>query len=153
MTTTIKIKPSHPSQGEFVLIERKDFDPAVHEPLEGEDLPASINSLKVSIDSKQIEALRAEFETKVEAARAELDAREAQLRSDEQAVKEQAAANDAEARRLAALAATPPVAPSVTEQGTDPATMTKEQLHASLDAKGIKYTAAQNKAELAALLG
>lgn len=36
--TTIKIKPSHPSQGEFVLIEKKDFDPTKHELLEGETL-------------------------------------------------------------------------------------------------------------------
>lgn len=31
---TIKIKPSHPSQGDFVLINEDDFDPAVHQPLE-----------------------------------------------------------------------------------------------------------------------
>lgn len=35
----IKIKPSHPSQGEFVLIEEDDFDPAKHEKL-GESKPA-----------------------------------------------------------------------------------------------------------------
>lgn len=29
---TIKIKPSHPSQGDFVEINEEDFDPKVHRP-------------------------------------------------------------------------------------------------------------------------
>lgn len=28
---TVRIKPSHPSQGEFVVINEEDFDPAKHE--------------------------------------------------------------------------------------------------------------------------
>lgn len=28
---TIKIKPSHPSQGDFVIIEEADFDPTKHQ--------------------------------------------------------------------------------------------------------------------------
>lgn len=31
---TIKIKPSHPSQGEYVLIEEENFDPAIHQKLD-----------------------------------------------------------------------------------------------------------------------
>lgn len=36
--TTIKIKPTHPSQGEFVVIERASFDPSKHELIDGEQL-------------------------------------------------------------------------------------------------------------------
>lgn len=40
---TIKIKPSHPSQGEFIIIEAKDFDPAIHQKLDDvkEAVPAA----------------------------------------------------------------------------------------------------------------
>lgn len=32
--STVKIKPSHKSQGEYVLIEESDFDPKIHELLD-----------------------------------------------------------------------------------------------------------------------
>lgn len=35
---TVKIKPSHPSQGDHVVINEADFDPAKHELIE--DVPA-----------------------------------------------------------------------------------------------------------------
>lgn len=34
MTDVIKIKPSHPSQGEYVLIDAADFDESKHELLD-----------------------------------------------------------------------------------------------------------------------
>jgi hypothetical protein len=37
---TIKIRPSSPDQGEYVLIEEEDFDPDIHERL-GEDLTSA----------------------------------------------------------------------------------------------------------------
>lgn len=37
MSNTIKIKSSHPeTQGEFVIIDEKDFDEKVHEKFDGE---------------------------------------------------------------------------------------------------------------------
>lgn len=35
---TVKVKPSHPSQGDHVLVNEEDFDPAVHELLPGQEL-------------------------------------------------------------------------------------------------------------------
>lgn len=37
---TVKIKPSHPSQGDFVVVNKEDFDPEKHELLTSE-APAS----------------------------------------------------------------------------------------------------------------
>lgn len=34
--TTVKIKPSHKSQGDFVVIDKADFDAAKHELLDAE---------------------------------------------------------------------------------------------------------------------
>lgn len=39
MSKTVKIKPSHKSQGEFVIISLEQFNPSVHELIEGEALP------------------------------------------------------------------------------------------------------------------
>lgn len=36
---TIKIKPSHESQGDHVIINKSDFDPDVHELLDGQKAP------------------------------------------------------------------------------------------------------------------
>ena len=57
--TTIKIKPSHASQGDFVIIEESDFDPAIHslldseEPKEPEKL--SIGAIRTALKEKGIE--------------------------------------------------------------------------------------------------
>ena len=40
MSKTVKIKPSHKSQGEFVIISVGQFNPSEHELIEGESLPA-----------------------------------------------------------------------------------------------------------------
>lgn len=48
---TIRIKPSHPSQGDFVLINEPDFDPAVHERLDA-----------VEEAAPDLDAMRAEAE-------------------------------------------------------------------------------------------
>lgn len=42
---TIKIKPSHESQGQFVVINASDYDPEVHELLEGEATSEDVNAL------------------------------------------------------------------------------------------------------------
>ena len=39
MSKTVKIKPSHKSQGEFVIISVEQFNPSEHELIEGESLP------------------------------------------------------------------------------------------------------------------
>ncbi|HAV3776732.1 hypothetical protein RFH95_11330 [Acinetobacter nosocomialis] len=39
MSKTVKIKPSHESQGDFVIISVDQFNPAEHELIEGESLP------------------------------------------------------------------------------------------------------------------
>lgn len=39
MSKTVKIKPSHESQGEFVIISIDQFNPLEHELIEGESLP------------------------------------------------------------------------------------------------------------------
>lgn len=39
MSKTVKIKPSHESQGEFVIISLDQFNPLEHELIEGESLP------------------------------------------------------------------------------------------------------------------
>jgi len=41
--TTIKVKSTHPSQGDFVIIEKVDYDPAKHElydPKDAEPVPS-----------------------------------------------------------------------------------------------------------------
>lgn len=106
--TTLKIKPSHPSQGEFVLIEKKDFDPTKHELLEGETLGGDTSTGAPTL-------------TELLAGREQLLARKDQLddlelllsqRSNDQAQRDQALAaredavalrenaNEAEAQRL-----------------------------------------------------
>lgn len=39
MSKTVKIKPSHESQGDFVIISVDQFNPSEHELIEGESLP------------------------------------------------------------------------------------------------------------------
>lgn len=170
--TTVKVKSAHPeSQGPYVVIDASQFDPAVHELLEGEVLPqSSIHGELVSITAgSSVLELAAEAE-RVEHVRNELVAmrdalvrRERELDDQSQALAEQARANENEAARLADLRvqldAENQRLVGLSAQlaagqggGIDPATMNKDQLQAALDAKGVKYPAAANKAELLALL-
>jgi hypothetical protein len=41
---TIKIKPSHPSQGDFVVIEESEFDPEKHQKYDGRGRPKKEDS-------------------------------------------------------------------------------------------------------------
>lgn len=55
---TVKIKPSHPSQGEFVEINEKDFDAKKHELFEeGEAVapaaPAATKKVKATADARK----------------------------------------------------------------------------------------------------
>lgn len=107
--TTIKIKSSHPSQGEFVLIEKKDFDPSQHELLEGE----SLNTDSSAGDAPTLAELMAGRDQLL-ARKGQLDELELMLsqRASDQAeldqvlaqrevaVLEREQANDREARRL-----------------------------------------------------
>lgn len=45
MSQTVKIKPSHPSQGDYVVINVDDFDHKVHQLLDGEVFPSSSTEL------------------------------------------------------------------------------------------------------------
>jgi len=45
MSKTVKIKPSHESQGEFVIISVDQFRPLEHELIEGESLPIDDNEV------------------------------------------------------------------------------------------------------------
>lgn len=122
----IKIKPTHPSQGEFVIIEKKDFDPSKHELCDGEslgdtqgdtgegvptlaELIASRNQLLArgdQLDDLELHLTQrgeslAEAKQLLEQRGSELDAREQALASRETAVVEREQANAAEAQRLA----------------------------------------------------
>lgn len=130
MTTTVKIKPSHPSQGEFVLIEKKDFDPSKHELLEGESLgddgaargdgvptlkellagQAQLAARKDQLDDLELQLSQrgdalSEREAELRQRASEFDAREQKLVDREAAAAERELANAAEAQRLADVAA------------------------------------------------
>lgn len=92
--TTIKIKPSHPSQGEFVLIEKSDFNPDVHE-LYGDDQEQGARSMRAPTMAE----LLATRDQLAERGR-ELNEREQSLIAEMDRVTEQAWANEAEAQRL-----------------------------------------------------
>lgn len=105
--TTIKIKPCHPSQGEFVLIEKKDFDPSTHELLEGESLGTEGHGDRVPTVAELLAAradLLATHDQLLERERA-LDERAQRLAEAEKRVAEQARANEVEAQRLSDEAA------------------------------------------------
>lgn len=146
---TIKIKSTHPdSQGPIVVIDRADFDPAVHELADGESLGAAPAGREPTL----VELL---------AMRDTLVRRERELDDQSEHLAEKVRANDAEFQRLIDVAAKlssdreafeakkgAPASPDA----PDLSALTKEQLQAALDEKGIKYSAAANKAELQALL-
>jgi len=134
--TTIKIKSTDfATQGPFVIINKSDFDPSKHEPY-GEDDEAALAG---AIKSGELAPSMAELQ----AAHLRLLELERNLTAERERLAEQAAANDAEAQRLAALSAT--AAPDVNS-------MTKDELQAALTTKGIPFPAAANKADLVALL-
>ncbi|SDF81387.1 MULTISPECIES: hypothetical protein [unclassified Duganella] len=127
--TTIKIKASHPTQGEFVVIEKKDFDPEKHELLDGErlgstsgdtgdgvptlaELIASRNQLLARNDEldnlelllNQRGTALDDREQQVHQRAGELEEREQALAARESAVTERELANANEAQRLADVA-------------------------------------------------
>lgn len=109
--TTIKIKPTHASQGAFVVIEKKDFDSSKHELLEGESLDddapgagvdtPTLAELLASRDQllarkDQLEDLELQLNQRTIA----LDEREHALAAGEQRLAELMQVNEAEAQRL-----------------------------------------------------
>ncbi|MBV6321907.1 hypothetical protein [Duganella violaceipulchra] len=137
MSTTIKIKSTHPaSQGPFVIIERANFNPELHEKYDDGsddgDLPEHVPTMAELL-----------------AARDQLQARARELDAEAQRVADQTVANEAEAQRLADLAAAAAAASTVP---AEIAAMSKDQLQAALTEKGVAFPAAANKADLIALL-
>ncbi|WP_228268666.1 hypothetical protein [Acinetobacter soli] len=57
MSETLKVKPSHASQGKFVIISVDQYDPSVHELIEGESLPDSLVQLDALITVDQFNAV------------------------------------------------------------------------------------------------
>lgn len=152
--TTIKIKPSHPSQGEFVRINASDFDAEKHEPFDQESydalrgaiqsgglMPSASEVLAARDELQAQKGLLLELEQGLRQRESELDDREQQLLEREQA-------NAVEVQRLADLAAAQAAGASATEYSA----MTREQLQASLKEQGKDYPSTANKADLIALL-
>lgn len=55
---TIKVKPWGKDQGDFVIINKSDFDPEVHELLDGEPegaKKATVAELRVALEAKGVE--------------------------------------------------------------------------------------------------
>lgn len=114
--TTVKIKPSHPSQGEFVVIDKKDFDPAKHELLDGESLGSDAGAAgehaptpaELLAGRDQLQARKDQLddlELMLNQRASEQAEREQALAVRETAVVEREQANEAEAKRLLAEAA------------------------------------------------
>lgn len=148
--TTIKIKPSHPSQGDFVLIEKKDFDPSKHELIDGESLGDEVQgdgtpTLAELVTARNQLMARADElddrELQLSQRAIALDDRELQLLEREQA-------NAAEAQRLADEKAA--LGAATAPNGI--AGMSKGELQAALKEKGIPYPSSADKADLVALL-
>lgn len=116
--TTIKIKPSHPSQGEYVVINKADFDTSKHELHESEDLGDSgagdgiptmaellaardqLLEQKNALDDRELQLnQRSDVLTSRELG---VEEREGAVSVREQAAMEREQANEAEAQRLVA---------------------------------------------------
>lgn len=150
--STIKIKPSHPSQGDFVLIERKDFDPSKHELIDGESLGDEVQGdgaptlVELMTARNQLLARADELDDR----ELQLTQRDMALNDREQLLLEREHANANEAQRLADLAAAHAAGAAAAQ--VDPAQMTKDQLKAALTTKGIPFPSTADKADLVALL-
>ncbi|MDO8033588.1 hypothetical protein O3297_09180 [Janthinobacterium sp. SUN128] len=123
--TTIKIKPSHPSQGHFVLIDKSDFNPDVHEVYgDDQELGAHIERAPTMAE------LLAARDQLAERGR-ELNEREQSLIAEMDRVAEQARANEVEAQRLRGeaviLQAAKDAAVSAAQVPVAPATVTAEK--------------------------
>lgn len=161
---TIKIKSSDErTQGPFVVINRADFDPVVHELADGETLGDDTGALISVSSGPSVQEMVAEA--------ARLEQLRADLAAEAEQVRVQSADNLAEAGRLVDLRAeleneTKNMRDETAQLAIDRAafdagkfaaapdlsSLTKEQLQAALDEKGIKYPAAANKTDLQALL-
>jgi hypothetical protein len=152
--TTIKIKSSHPSQGDFVIINAADFDAEKHDPFDQEShdaLRGAVQSGGLLPSAREVLAARDQLLTRSD----ELDDRELQLNQRalsldgrEQQLLEREQANAAEAQRLADMAAAQAAGAGATDYGS----MTKEQLQGALKDQGKDYLSTATKADLIALL-
>lgn len=135
---TINVKPWSEDQGAFVVINEADFDPKVHKLYDPEGDAAREREAEAQRQAEIAKAAEeAERLKKLEAQRAaDLAAQQAAEAAEAQRLRK-----EAEAKVTAGQGGTP-----------DVASMTNDQLRAELDARGIKYPAAANKAELQALL-
>lgn len=59
MSITVKVKPAHASQGDFVVIDIAQFDPLIHELADGESLPDELNDSPIGnmVPIEQFDAL------------------------------------------------------------------------------------------------
>lgn len=138
---TIKIQSSDPaSQGPFVIINVADFDPAIHQPYDEESEDVLQGAVKAGVLVPSASELLAAQDRMQEQLR--------QLAEREAAVAEREQANQAEAQRLADLAAAQAAGAGATDYGS----MTKEQLQAALKDQGKDYPSTATKADLIALL-
>ncbi|MGK5020749.1 HeH/LEM domain-containing protein [Janthinobacterium sp. LB2P10] len=136
----------------FIIINKADFDPEVHQAFGGDTPPEPTVPLQPAPTMAELIAARdalVQRERELDAERDRLIERDAAQAAEAARLAEQERVNEAEAQRLrdeaAALAAIQGAAP-------DPASMTKAQLQSALTAKGISFPAAADKAELLALL-
>jgi hypothetical protein len=127
----------------YVVINKSDFDGSKHEPFSEDDV--------ASLAGSEASSGRVPTMAELLAARDQLLERERELNAERERLADQAAANVAEAQRLAAERATLS-APGAGATPPDYSTMSKDELHAALNAKGAQFPAAANKAELIALL-
>lgn len=74
---TIKVKPWGKDQGDFVIINKSDFDPEVHELLDGEPdgaKKATVAELRAALEAKGVEvpdgAKKADLQALLDAAQA-----------------------------------------------------------------------------------
>ena len=105
---TVKVKPSSPDQGEFVVINASDFNPNIHELCEGEKLDGEHITVTLSADTAP-ELLQAINEAKAECEKvqAENESLKAQVKDLEAKLKKQAAA-EAKAAKAAETKAEQP---------------------------------------------
>lgn len=153
-TIRVAADPSADNPLGFITINLPDFDPERHTPYDDEAraaLAGAMTSGQLIPSAAELLAARDQLQARqnmLDEQSLAQDQREGQLAERERAVAEREAANEAEAQRLALLAAqsaAPAVSPEI-------AAMSKDQLQAALTEKGIAFPAAANKADLVALL-
>ncbi len=144
MSKTVKIKPSHKSQGEFVIISVEQFNPSEHELIKGETLP--IEESEVTNDAlipvEQFDAISAKL-VKTEEELAVVKGEFIAFKNDIEAMK-------ARIEELESGKGVPD--PLDGPKAGDYANWSNEQLKAHLTDLGIKHKASASNDELIGLI-